>query len=166
VIAKVLLAVLAAATLLTVGAAAGPRTAMAHDCQEGRVTYSHESGDHGHDGNCPTPRPVPAAIGTRLPAPPQAAVRPPAPAAIPADEPADLAPPAAPAIPTPARTPGPNGLARTARQQLAGSESSGGSWLPLALGSLAALALLALIRAGFRARRELEEGLDARWPGA
>ena len=166
-IAKVLLTVLAGATLLAAGVAAGPGTAMAHDCGGAWDMSSSGTGDHdGHDDDClpspPNPMHTPAATVPQV-AIPTATQPPPA-----TDEPPAIAPPGAaptlPTVPTPARAPVPNG-AGVAGRPPADPQGSGGSWFPLALGSLAVLALVALIRAGFRARRNLEGNLDDRSPG-
>ena len=168
-IAKVLLTVLAGATLLATGAATGPGMAMAHDCGEGWDMSSSGTADHdGHEDHCLPQPPTPNPIHTPATTVPQGAIPtetqpPPA-----TEEPPAIAPPGAaptqPTVPTPARAPVPNG-ARFAGQSPADPRGSGGSWFPLPLGSLAMLALLALIRAGFRARRNLEGNLDDRSPG-
>jgi hypothetical protein len=167
-IAKVLLTVLAGATLLAAGVAIGPGTAMAHDCREGWDMSSSGSGDHdGQDDDCLPSPPTPNPIDTPAATVPQGAIPTETQPPLTTEEPPALAPPGAaptvPMVPAPARAPVPNGAPPVAGRPLA--DPQGGSWFPLALGSLAVLALLALIRAGFRARRKLEGNLDDRSPG-
>ena len=157
---------LVVAVALVMGVAGTPSTASAHDCHGGWGAASAVLDDH--HGDCPNPQPGVGGGGAyaRYPAQAVAPAVTPLPAAM--GDPA-LAPPAvpqaAPATPAPPGPPGPNAAGRTAAQHTAaGTGVTGGSWLPLALFSLAGLALLALIRAGFRARREIGAGLEARWP--
>jgi len=169
VIAKKCRPALVVVAALVLGVAGAPATAWAHDCHGGWGMASTVLDDHGdHHGDCPNPQPGVGGGGAYAPYPAQAiapAVTP-LPAAM--GDPA-LAPPAvsqaAPATPAPPSPPGLNAAGRAATQRTAaGSGATGGSWLPLVLFSLAGLALLALIRAGFRARREIGAGLEARWP--
>lgn len=159
--------VVMAVLVMVVGTA--PTTASAHDCHGGWGMSSTVFDDHGdHHGDCPNPQP---AVGGGAYAPYPARGVAPAVTPLPAGmgDPAALAPPAvpqaAPATQVPPSPAGSSPAGRAAAQRAAaGSSVSGGSWLPLALFSLAGLALLALIRAGFRARREIGAGLEARWP--
>lgn len=177
---KTCLAVLVAVALAAL-AAPGPRAALAHDrCPGGspaaQYYYYYSSGDrHGGDDNCPTPQPSPTAnraMQQRQLAPAAA----PSPAQPARGFPAPDSPVSPPAPGSPANT-------ASARERAAGASVSsgagapaarltasrapeGGSPLGIGLGALAVLALVGLIVAGFRARRQIASNLDAGWPRA
>lgn len=165
VIIKTCLAGLVVAAVLILGLAARSGTVLAHDCND----PSHGSPygyyrDRGHD--CPLPQPAPTSAYKPYYAPsPTAtsgvasALQPPTPKSTAAV----LAPQAPPVV----RGPEAAALAPAEGSRVAASSAGPGvSGLVLAAGAVAVLALLTLIRAGFRARRRLGDGVDASWPGA
>ena len=165
VIIKSCLAGLVVAAVVILGLAARSGTVLAHDCNDrshgSPYGYYH---DGGHD--CPLPQPAPTSVYKPYPAPsPTAtggvasALQPPTPKSTAAV----LAPQAPPIV----RRPEAAALAPVEGSRVAASsDSSGVSGLALAAGAVAMVALLTLIRAGFRARRRLGDGVDASWPGA
>ena len=168
-IAKKCRPALVVAAALVIGVGGTPTTASAHDCHGGWGVTSVVLDDHGdHHGDCPNPQPaVGGGAYAPYPAPGVAPAVTPLPAGM--GDAAALAPPAvpqaAPATPVPPNPAGASAAGRAAVQRVvAGSSVTGGSWLPLALFCLFGLALIALIRAGFRARRAIGAGLEARWP--
>lgn len=165
-IIKTCLAGLVLAAALILGLAARSVTAIAHDCNDS--SHGSQSGyyhERGHD-DCPTPQPVPTSAGQAYYAPSPAATSGVASTLQPAPTPratAAVLGPQAPAI----RGPEAGALAAAQGSRVAaGSDRSGVSGLALAVGAVAVIALLTLIRAGFRARRRLGDGVDASWPGA
>jgi len=168
VIIKTCLAGLVVLAVATLGLAARSVTVLAHDCNNPWHMSSSGSDSH-HDGghdNCPILQPAPTGAGKPVytPAPAQMGGVAPAlqPEPTPSGQAAVLAP-QAPAAPRPEAA----GIAPAEGSRVAASSgSSGVSAIALALVAAAVITLLLLIRAGFRARRRLGDGVDARWPEA
>lgn len=173
-IIKTCLAGLVVAGVLILGLAARSGTVLAHDCNDPSHGSPYGYGYY-HDGghnDCPTPQPAPTSARKPYYAPTQAAPSPAATSGVasalqPAPTPRGAA--AGGLSPQPPAVRGPE-AARLAPPEAsrvaATSNGSGISGLVLALGAVAVVALLTLIRAGFRARRRLGDGVDASWPGA
>jgi len=168
VIIKTCLAGLVVVGVATFGMAAGSGTVLAHDCNDPWHWSSSGSGSH-HDGghdNCPIPQPAPTGAGkpAYTPGPPLAGGV--ASALQPEPTPSGQAAVLAPQTPV-ARRPEAAGIPPAEGSRVAASSGgSGVSGIALALVAAAVITLLMLIRAGFRARRRLGDGVDARWPEA
>jgi len=168
VIIKTCLAGLVVVAVAVLGLAARSGTVLAHDCHDPWYGSSSGSGSH-HDGghdNCPILQP--ASTGARTPAYAPAPITTGGVSSALQPQPTPGGAVGAPAPQAPvARQPEAASTAPAEGSRVAASSvSSGISGLALALVAVAVIALLMLIRAGFRARRRLGDGVDAGWPGA
>ena len=168
VIIKTCLAGLVVVAVATLGLAARSGTVLAHDCNNPWHMSSSGSDSH-HDGGhdtCPILQPAPTGAGKPVYTPAPAQMGGVAPALQLEPTPSGQAAVLAPQAPAP-RRPEAAGIAPGEGSRVAASSGgSGVSGLALALVAVAVITLVMLIRAGFRARRRLGDGVDARWPEA
>ena len=163
VITKTCVTAVVVAAAVTIGLAARSGTAIAHDCDERSHASSYGSDYHHDDKDCPTFLPAPIIVQRPAHAPTPTPTTDVATLMPPPSTPNGIAAIPAPQAPVVRHSEAAGVAAVEGARIAAASDNSGVSWLALALGALAVVALLALIRAGFLARRQLGDGVDGRW---